>query len=290
MPTRPPALLLIGHGSRFGPGVEEFHQFARQVYAALPDRPCAVGFLELAKPTIRQGLETLIEQGARDIIAMPVMLMAAGHMKNDIPAALNALQADYPGVNITYGVELGVQSAMLQAAQDRIAACESAFGADYNRQETLLMIAGRGTSDADANANIAKIARLLWERMGFGWAMVGYAAVAQPSLEAALDKIEGLGFKRAIVFPYVLFTGHLIRQIQTAISAYQDRSPAVEIIQAPYFNDHPGVVRTLLDRLEQVEHGDNAMNCQLCHYKERALAAAHSHGDHHHHHHHHAYR
>ena len=41
------------------------------------------------------------------------------------------------------------------------------------RAETLLVVVGRGTNDPDANSNIAKIARMLWEGMGFGWAEVG---------------------------------------------------------------------------------------------------------------------
>jgi sirohydrochlorin cobaltochelatase len=36
--------------------------------------------------------------------------------------------------------------------------------------ETLLMVVGRGASDPDANSNVAKVMRMLWEGFGFGWA------------------------------------------------------------------------------------------------------------------------
>ena len=47
--------------------------------------------------------------------------------------------------------------------------------------DTCLVVIGRGTSDSDANGNIAKVARMLWEGMGFAHAEIGYSGVAHPA-------------------------------------------------------------------------------------------------------------
>ena len=81
------------------------------------------------------------------------------------------------------------------------------------------MVVGRGTSDSDANGNVAKVARMLWEGMGFAHAEIGYSGVAHPRTEVALERAAPLGFRRMIVFPYFLFTGVLVRRIYDAADA-----------------------------------------------------------------------
>ena len=82
-----------------------------------------------------------------------------------------------------------------------------------SRRETLLMVVGRGTNDPDANANVAKVARMLWEGMGFGWTEVCYSGVAYPLVDEGLQHAVRLGYRRIIVFPYFLFTGILVERI-----------------------------------------------------------------------------
>ena len=60
--------------------------------------------------------------------------------------------------------------------------------------ETCLVVIGRGASDPDANANVSKVARMLWEGLGLGWCEVGYSGVAHPRTEVAarwdLDRLH----------------------------------------------------------------------------------------------------
>ena len=295
--SSPPAVLLIGHGTRRAAGVAEFHHLAAQLQQALPDRCCLAGFLELVEPDLPTALETLWQQGFRRITALPALLMAAGHVKNDIPVILNAFQAEHPGLTITFGADLGVHPHLLQVACERIASCETAFGVDYDRRDTLLMVIGRGSSDPDANSNISKITRMLWEGMGFGWAETAYTAVAAPLMAEALERAHRLGFPRVLVFPYLLFTGRLVEQINATVADYQNRYPEVQAVVAPYLNAHPLVVETFLERLTEAENGAARMNCQVCSYRTLIIgredwqgapqtAHEHDHDDHEHGHHH----
>lgn len=289
--TAPPAVLLIGHGTRLAAGVAEFRALADQLQQALPDRTCLAGFLELVEPDLPEALEQLRQQGFRRVTALPALLMAAGHVKNDIPVILNAFQAEHPETTITFGADLGVHPNLLQVARERIESVETEFGPDYDRRDTLLVVIGRGSSDPDANSNISKITRILWEGMAFGWAETAYTAVAAPLMADALERAHRLGFPRVVVFPYLLFTGRLVEQVRATVAAYQENHPEVHAVVAPYLNAHPLVATTFLERLAEAERGEARMNCQFCPYRAPIVGredwqgtprTAHEHDDHHH--------
>ena len=292
MTTSPdqPAILFVGHGSRDIEAVDEFHQLAGHFRERFPNRLVETAFLEFARPIIADGIRKLKDQGARRIQAIPGMLMAGGHAKNDIPSELNALQQAF-GISIEYGAELGVDAKMLQAAEARIEEAETELrdriGPSYQRRDTLLVVVGRGASDADANSNIAKITRFLEEGMGFGWAATCYSGVTTPLVPECLDRVHGMGFKQLIVFPYFLFTGRLVKKIYAWTDDYARAHPQVTVVKASYLNDHPKVIDTFVDKLADIEAGQANMNCQLCQYRVQIVGAEHKVGlaqqSHHHH-------
>ncbi len=265
-------VMLCGHGSRNRLAVDEFAALAERLRARLPGVPVEHGYLEFANPVLHLGLDRLRARGMERVLAVPGMLFAAGHAKNDIPSVLNTYAAAHPGFEITYGRELGVDSRMLRAAGDRIeAAIASSPRKDVTRHETLLLVVGRGASDPDANSNVAKIMRLLWEGMGFGWGEVAYSGVTFPLVAPALEHAVKLGYRRIVVFPYFLFTGVLVKRIYAATEEAQARYPQVEMLNAPYLGDHALVVDTFVDRIAEMLVGQNLMNCALCKYREQVL-------------------
>ncbi|MGH7091921.1 MAG: CbiX/SirB N-terminal domain-containing protein, partial [Stellaceae bacterium] len=110
-------------------------------------------------------------------------------------------------------------------------------------------------SDPDANSNISKIARLLWEGMGFGWAEAAFSGVAHPRVAAALRRSAGLGLRRVVVFPYFLFTGILVKRIHVETDTVAAEFPAIDFVKAGYFGDHPLVLETLAERVAELAHG-----------------------------------
>ena len=139
----------------------------------------------------------------------------------------------------------------------------------------------------DANSNVTKVTRMLWEGMGFGWAETAYSGVAHPRVPEALARVAALGFSRVIVFPYFLFTGVLVKRIYAETDAAAPAHGGIAFIKAKYLSDHPMVVETLADRLNEILTGDNAMNCQLCKYREQVIGYEREQGKpqagHHHH-------
>jgi sirohydrochlorin cobaltochelatase len=264
-------VMVCGHGSRDIEAITEFETVAAGIAKRLPQYPVASGFLEFAKPIIRDGLDKLRQQAADHILAVPGMLFAAGHVKNDIPSVLNTYAAQHPGLRIDYGRDLGVDTRLLEVARQRIEAAEANSPRRVPREETLLMVVGRGTSDPDANSNITKVARMLWEGMGFGWAEVCYSGVTFPLVGPGLEHAVKLGYRRIIVFPYFLFTGVLVKRIYRIAEQMAARHPDIEFLHAQYLKDHPLVLDTFADRVSEILTGENKMNCGLCKYRAQVL-------------------
>jgi len=294
----PLGVLICGHGSRNRLAVDEFAQLAAALRQLVPEVPVAHGYLEFARPILREGLDSLRAQGVRRVLAVPAMLFAAGHAKNDIPSVLNTYAAE-TGLRIDYGRELGVDLKMIQAAGARIRAALAAAdgaspaadgaalgpggadpstaevrpapGAPVPINETLLVVVGRGSSDPDANSNVAKVTRMLVEGLGFGWGETVYSGVTFPLVEPGLRHAVRLGFRRIVVFPYFLFSGVLVSRIRQHTALVAADHPEIEFIEASYLGDHPLVVGTFRERIDEVLRGDTQMNCSLCKYRAQVL-------------------
>ena len=278
------AVLLCGHGSRDPEAIREFELAAAALRPRLPGYDFATGYLEFARPTIKEALELLAVRGARRILAIPGMLFAASHVKNDLPWEMNSFIAEHPEIDVCLGRDLGIDPKLLQAAANRISA---AADESVPRADTLLVVVGRGTKDPDANSNVAKLARMLWEGMGFGWAEAAFSGVAHPRVDVALTRAAGLGFRRIILFPYFLFTGVLVKRIYAQTDAVAALFPRIQFIKAGYLRDHAGVLGAFCDRIAELLDSQPAMNCQLCKYRAQIIgyerdAGAPQAGHHHH--------
>lgn len=114
-------LLVVAHGSRRAASNDEVRQLVNQMrkHNQVYDRiECA--FLELAEPSIPDGIQTCIEAGANEVIVLPYFLAAGTHVVNDIPDLIQAKQQEHPGVTIRQsghvGALPGMVDLMLQAA------------------------------------------------------------------------------------------------------------------------------------------------------------------------------
>ena len=287
-------LLICGHGSRNRLAVAEFAELAGALRQRMRPLPLEYGYLEFAQPILRDGLEALRAQGVEHILAVPAMLFAAGHAKNDIPSVLNTWAAE-TGIRVDYGRELGVDLKMIQAAGQRLREAierddQQALASGQQPvplHDTLLVVVGRGSSDPDANSNVAKVTRMLVEGFGFGWGETVYSGVTFPLVEPGLRHAVKLGFRRLLVFPYFLFSGVLVSRIRQHTERVAADHPELCFLQASYLAQAPGVLDTFVERVEEIIRGDTNMNCSLCKYRAQVLGfetevGAPQHSHHHH--------
>jgi len=271
-------LLLCGHGSRDPEGTAAFRELVAGVQTRHPDIVVDYGFLEFAHPVYAAAVERMYQKGVRQIIALPVMLFAGGHAKNDIPYELNTLQRQYPDLTIIMGHHLGITPALLQlskkiieaVAPDPAPAGPAAVAPSPSRQDTCLLVVGRGTADPDANSDVAKLARLLGEGLGFGFATTAFIGVTTPLLKDALPLVERLPFQKVIVLPVFLFTGVLLKRIYEQVEEHRAVSEKEYRCTTSYGND--ALLLDAIDaRFEEAKLGNTAMNCQLCKYREQMI-------------------
>lgn len=262
-------IMICGHGSRDKDAEREFALVAAGLVTRFPNVPIEYGFLEFSAPNIHMGLNKLIEQGVTDIYAVPGMLFAATHARNDIPSVLLNFQKKHADseLNVHYGSELGLHPAMIEAFETRI--YESLDidikAAPEHLNDTMLVVVGRGTSDTLANAEAAKLTRIVNEDMGFGWADTVYSGVTYPSVGVGLERLIKLGFKKIVVAPYFLFTGRLIKRIHAYVDKVAAEHPEIAFIKAPYLKDHQKVIDAFEVRLREImsdqpsNHGESLM-------------------------------
>jgi len=263
-----PAILIVGHGSRDREGTQEFQQLVDLFGAQDPGRIVECGFLEFAEPVIQAGVDRCVARGATVVTVLPGMLMAAGHAKNDIPSEIQEARLRYPHVAFHYGRHLHLHANIIELCRLKIEETERTAAA-RDRQDTLLLVVGRGSSDPDANADVQKLARILWEGMGFGWAAACYIGVTTPLLPEALERCQRMGFGRLLVFPFFLFTGVLEKRIRRQTQECAACHPDTEFLCASYLDVHPLLVDVFTERSEEAIHGSPNMNCGLCKYRVR---------------------
>jgi sirohydrochlorin cobaltochelatase len=294
-----PAFLVVGHGSRDPRGAREFHELVGLVRERNPGLAVEGGFIELSRPPIGECVNRLAEEGARDVAAVPLMLLAAGHAKDDIPATLVREGIEHPEMEFRYGRALGVRPELLELMEERI----SAVVPDREKPETAVLVVGRGSSDPDANSDIAKITRLFYEGRPYPMVESAFISMTPPGVWEGLDRLRRLGAKRVVVFSYFLFTGVLEERIRDEAERFAAENSEVEVRYAGYFGPDGRVADLLVERYAEAVEGDIRMNCDVCvhrvalpGFEEKVGAPAtphyhpdepghhhdHSHGHHHH--------
>ncbi len=285
-----PALLIVGHGSRDPRGAEEFQELVSLVRARAP-MPVEGGFIELSRPPISECVNKLRERGAREVSAVPLMLLAAGHAKDDVPATLVREKLTHPDLDFHYGRALGIRPELLELMDERI----SAVVPEKEREGTAVLIVGRGSSDPDANSDLAKMARLFFEGRPFPLVETAFVSLAPPSVTEALERCKRLGAGHVAVFSYFLFTGVLEERIREQSRNFAEDNPEVEVRYAGYFGPDARVAALVMERYRESFEGDIRMNCDVCVHrvalpgfeeKVGAPATPHYHPDEHGHHHH----
>ena len=260
------ALLLVGHGSGEAEGNAQFRELAERLRAAGGERPVEHCFIELAQPGIDAGIDACVRRGADQVAVLPITLFAANHAKVEVPEYLDAARSRHPGVSFHYGRPFGIDPLMIGILRDRFAEVEAAHG-PFDRASTAVILVGRGSSDADANSDLAKVGRIFLEREQVALVDICYTGVTRPDLPTVMRRLARLGTERVVVLPYFLFTGVLVRRIEGWVRAMQAEFEAVPIHLGNYFGSHPDLVKLILAREQEALAGTARMNCDHCRFR-----------------------
>ncbi len=285
----PAPLLLAAHGTRDPAGVAAFAALAARVtdLAGQDGTYVAGGFIELSEPALREAVTTLVRTSPSHLVAVPLMLSAAGHAKGDIPAALARERTRHPGVSFTYARPLGPHPALLDLLAQRIAtaagtAAGTADGTAAGTAKPAVLLVGRGSTDPDANADVVKTARLLWEGRDYPLAETAFVSLARPDVAEGLERCRLLGAglpgaglpgaglpgpRQIVVARYFLFPGVLPDRVAEQAAAYAAAHPELDIRCSDVLGDCDEIAALVYERYREALAGDIRMNCDVCVYR-----------------------
>ncbi len=266
-PVRP-ALLLAAHGTRDQAGVAAFHALAGRVgvLAGRDGTRVGGGFIELSAPPLRDAVSTLVKGATlvngtpARMVAVPLTLSAAGHAKGDIPAALARERTRHPGLSWTYARPLGPHPALLDLLAARIDAVAG-------EPPPAVLVVGRGSTDPDANADVVKTTRLLWEGRDYPLAETAFVSLAQPGVAEGLERCRLLGARQIVVARYFLFPGVLPDRVAEQAAEYAAAHPGLDIRCADVLGDCDEIAALVYERYHEALAGDIRMNCDMCVYR-----------------------
>jgi sirohydrochlorin cobaltochelatase len=269
------ALLIVGHGTRDEDGAEEFRKFVRRVEARAVGRgvadAVAGGFIELSPPPLKDAVSELVAAGHRDVTAVPLILLAAGHAKGDIPAALAREKERHAGLRTKYARPLGPHPVVLELLRRRLH--ETLVASALAAEADAVLLVGRGTTDPDANADLYRASRLLWETtrdLGIRQVEAAFVSLAEPSVAQGLDRLRVLGAKRVVVLPFFLFPGVLPTRIDTQVHEWIGANAGVEATVANVIGDCDELADLVIERYVEADGRGAApigMNCDACVYR-----------------------
>ncbi|WP_406250425.1 sirohydrochlorin chelatase [Streptomyces cyaneofuscatus] len=236
-----PVLLVIAHGSRDPRHAATVHALTQRVRAERPGLRVETAFLEFNAPSVPRVLERLAAEGADEVVALPLLLTRAFHAKTDIPSVLREARARLPRLHVRQADVLG-PSPLLNATLGRRLREAGVRPGDIPR--TGLVLASAGSSDPEAIAVIAEIAR---ELRHTGWCAVrpAFASASLPRTEDAVRALRAEGVDRVAVAPYVIAPGRLPDRIAAGAEA------AGADVLADVLGPAQELARLLLDRYDE---------------------------------------
>ncbi|MBT2693959.1 sirohydrochlorin chelatase [Bacillus sp. ISL-55] len=236
------ATVYISHGSRSEQGNKVFVTFIEKVISTGKSTNASYGFLENARPTIFEAVESCILKGASSVTVVPVLLLPGIHANVDIPEELERVRQKYPEIEIFYGQPVGVNETILEIVMDRL----KVKGFSGLKSETILLV-GHGSRDPQAAAEFEQLARRIQEQVP-SKVETSYITT-QPFYGEKLLASEVQ--KKVYVLPYLLYTGGFTVKMKETINSIlvQDQDREIVLCEPVGFDDRLGEL--LLQRVDE---------------------------------------
>ncbi len=264
-------LLLVGHGSRNREGNKEILHFAAQWRERHPAWRIEVCFIEHAEVLLNEGLDRAARDALR-VVTIPFILNAAGHVKMELPAAIEAARRRHPGVHFDCVRHLGMSREIFGVLKGQLDRLMKRLDMPDPRSTGVILL-GRGSSDAGANGELAKMARWLFEDGDHDLVDLAFTGITWPRLETAVQRQVRLGMTQICIAPVYLFTGVLSERIKAQVARLQSQYPAIAFALGGHFGFDTGIFDLLDSKVAGRELSEGSLlECDGCKYRLAAEA------------------
>lgn len=245
-----PGILLVGHGTRNELGREEFLTTAADVAAGMPDAVVEPCFLELADPDIDAGVKRLTDQNVDGICVVPLMLLAAGHVKRDVPDAVREAAKRHAAPPWILTGHLGCGPNLLRLSQRRYEEA-IANGPDPDPRKSLLLIVARGNRDPEAVAEMHRFVERRRERTPGSEVRTCFMAMAEPAFEQVLAEVDHETFGRVVIQPHLLYVGRMLSSLRQRVDVMAESYPDTQWLVSGHLGPSELLTRCIVDLIEQ---------------------------------------
>lgn len=231
------AVVYIGHGSLIAEGNNQFINFIEEVKKEMNIPVQEIAFLELASPTIYETMKKVIKAGAKQILVVPNLLFAAAHFKRDIPEELALIKAEFPDVSFYISKPFDLHPKMIDLVMKRIRE-------KRRDNEGTILIVGRGSSDPEPILKLMEISNNIYQRLESP-VYTAFLTAGKPAFANELYKLQQ-EYSKIYIMPYLLFTGTLLKRMESAVANSQD-----EVILCPPLQYDFLLKEVLLERMKE---------------------------------------
>ncbi|WP_040283672.1 CbiX/SirB N-terminal domain-containing protein [Tessaracoccus massiliensis] len=242
-------LIISAHGTRDAAGQRQTRELVEVVRQRIGVVDVHLGFVEIDEPSIPDAIRQALGGGADRAIVVPLMMGTGAHVRVDIPEAIAEAAAEFPDAELSYARYLGADPRMLGLLSERIA--QAAAG--WDPRDVSVALLGRGAAVAEANADHARLARLIYERGDVARVWPAWAQVARPGLPEVLNDLAAVGGEnpKIVVAGNLLFEGRLSTWMRQQVAAWQERHPEVEVRVADVIGPVERLADVVIDRYRE---------------------------------------
>ncbi|MDT0544566.1 MULTISPECIES: sirohydrochlorin chelatase [Streptomyces] len=251
--TTPPALLIAGIGTRDERRTDAFRDFVRELGAHNPGLPVAGGLTGQGRFPLGDAVAGLAEEGVTRFAVVPLTLIPTERAEQDLTAALDRELELRPGSSFVRARPLGPHPRLLTMLERRL---DEALGdrprSPSDRAETTVLLVGSGSVFPEANAEVHRAARLLWEGRGFAGVETAFVSLAAPDVASGLDRCALLGARRVVLLPYFLFAGVSLDRAQQQAEGWSLAHPDIELLTADVPGPAEELAKLVMERYREV--------------------------------------
>src|SRR5262245_2125332 len=191
-------------------------------------------------------LERAVERGARRLVALPLALGLAGDAAGRLGTLLARVAQRWPGLRVHRG-EPPDPDDLARILGDRARAAAGARGGGPSLGDMAVVIAGGDGANPVANAELARLARLVYEAHRFADVGCAFVDLTAPTVGDAIGRWVRLGARRIVVVPHLLFAGRTHRRLAAQVRAAARRA-AVPLTLPPPPDPPPALAPAIARR------------------------------------------
>ncbi len=245
------ALILLGHGTRNEDGQREFERLVQQVTERMPNETVRSAYIELQEPSLATVVRQLDDQGVHDQVICPILLLASGHARRDIPQWVDQLHGEREGLRLSVVDPLGTHPAMHQLAARRVGEILEARPELFPDQVVCVLVA-RGGLDDDLSTQLESASRGRQPHLNIS-TRIAFLALAEPTWPAVSEELLESPAAFVIVQPYLLFQGRMLAKLALDTQKIQRKAGSrQQWCLAGHLGAEVEVVQAVSDRFREV--------------------------------------